>query len=140
MLKGFSEGYIINSIKANLIFVSFLLLYTLTLRGIVFKKVTRNYKQSQSDNIDGIVRRNSLHSFVFVFFSFFFSEIKPIPREESRKFLVTILFFPFSFFCFLLYTLISRGIVQKSDRNNKVVWFPRLSCCKISRHYFVFCL
>ncbi len=109
--KGFSEGYIINSIYANLIFFLvkgylLCLCFKFTLfclysqwNGTISRVHTSFFPWRNSPRC--VENFSSLFCFFFLFL-FSLAKSKPVPREDSRKFLVTILFlFLFLFFFFI---------------------------------------
>ncbi len=105
--------------------------------------MTRKIKQAGFDFRSGQSKISRHYFFLCFFFVFqyIYSLSGPFRSGQSKISRHYFVFFLFLFFL-LLYTLISRGIVQKSDKKywTSLVWFPRLSGCKTSCHYFVFVL
>ncbi len=115
---GFSEGYITNSIYANLIFFLVLfwkristlfVFYIYTFLSFFFSMKRHHFESTHfffslaklTPFAERIVENfSSLFCFFFLFL-FSLAKSEPVPREDSRKFLVTILFLFFFFFIIL---------------------------------------
>ncbi len=82
----------------------------------------------------------SFHYFVFFLFLFSLAKSEPVLRDDSRKFLVTILFF-FFFFSSTLYCYLARDSSKKwQEILNKLGMISQIVQLQNFSHYFVFCL